>query len=491
MRVSIILALLALPTPALGDAGFAGVGDLSGGAVASEAFGISGDGTVVVGQSDSANGPEAFRYTVDGGIEGLGDLPGVVFESAALDASSDGGVIVGGGSTVTSGLAFRWTEATGMVGIGSFAFPNPTSLLARGVSGDGSLVVGDLVADIGCDFTWTDATGVVRTCAGDELQHQAVADDGTVLGYAFNALGSFDHWAMRDFDTVPVVGNPFVNILRASLEGSNADASVLVGQAFAPFSLDRTEAIRWENSVETFLGTLGGSRSLADDVSADGSLVVGWADTASERAAFLWDATDGMRSLEDELELEFGLDLSGWTLEEARAISDDGNVVVGIGTNPSGDREGWIAVFETACSNGVDDDGDGVADAADFGCDDPSDLSERTPVVACDDGLDNDGDGLADFGEDPGCKSALFNLEAPVCQNGVDDDGDSRIDFDGGASANGGVPLALPDLQCNVPWRARETASSGCGLGGGALAGPLLGTLVFRGTRRHWRRKST
>jgi hypothetical protein len=40
-----------------------------------------------------------------------------------------------------------------------------------------------------------------------------------------------------------------------------------------------------------------------------------------------------------------GLDLTGWTLEFARAISDDGTVIAGYGLNPQGGTEAWIAII--------------------------------------------------------------------------------------------------------------------------------------------------
>ena len=46
------------------------------------------------------------------------------------------------------------------------------------------------------------------------------------------------------------------------------------------------------------------------------------------------------------------------------------------------------------CSNGLDDDGDGLIDLDDPGCDDADDPSEKSPDLTCDDGEDNDGDGL-------------------------------------------------------------------------------------------------
>jgi hypothetical protein len=41
--------------------------------------------------------------------------------------------------------------------------------------------------------------------------------------------------------------------------------------------------------------------------------------------------------------VNLGANLTGWTLTEATGISDDGQVIVGWGTNPSGDQEAWRA----------------------------------------------------------------------------------------------------------------------------------------------------
>ncbi len=63
-----------------------------------------------------------------------------------------------------------------------------------------------------------------------------------------------------------------------------------------------------------------------------------------------------------------------------------------------------------ACSNGVDDDGDGKIDyPADPGCTGVTDTNEyNAPPVsyACSNGVDDDGDGKTDYPADPGCTSA-------------------------------------------------------------------------------------
>lgn len=75
--VGLCLVILALSSafatrPALaGVVGFQGLGDLPGGNIFSQAAGVSADGSVVVGQSNSASGGEAFRWTAGGGMVGL------------------------------------------------------------------------------------------------------------------------------------------------------------------------------------------------------------------------------------------------------------------------------------------------------------------------------------------------------------------------------------------------------------------------------------
>ncbi len=147
--------------------------------------------------------------------------------------------------------------------------------------------------------------------------------------------------------------------------------------------------------------------------------------------------------------------------------------------------EALVAVIPD-CSNGIDDDGDGLTDLEDSGCLDASDPSEKTPDLACDDGADNDGDGLVDFPEDPGCIHPAATFEDPKCQDGIDNDGDGKIDYDAGLAANGFADPAGPDPQCGTPWQNSEAASSyRCGLGAelAFLLPPLFWLLTRRGRR--------
>ncbi|MCB9681082.1 MAG: hypothetical protein H6733_06375 [Alphaproteobacteria bacterium] len=66
-----------------------------------------------------------------------------------------------------------------------------------------------------------------------------------------------------------------------------------------------------------------------------------------------------------------------------------------------------------ACSDGVDNDGDGLTDTADLGCISGADTSEWSHVDRCDDGQDDDHDGLLDAA-DPDCDAGDFTLTAPT-----------------------------------------------------------------------------
>ena len=103
--------------------------------------------------------------------------------------------------------------------------------------------------------------------------------------------------------------------------------------------------------------------------------------------------------------------------------------------NPA-DRDETDPAAPAACSNSNDDDQDGYTDfPADPGCGSEFDDNEANPAIdpLCNDGIDNDRDGLVDE-QDPGCTSVADPqeqdpAERPACANGLDDDNDGVVDF--------------------------------------------------------------
>lgn len=82
-----------------------------------------------------------------------------------------------------------------------------------------------------------------------------------------------------------------------------------------------------------------------------------------------------------------------------------------VGTDPHD-----AASVSSACSDGIDNDGDGNVDTADAGCGDSSGTTEQP---GCDDGIDGDGDGLVDL-DDPGCAGRADFYETPCASHLVD-----------------------------------------------------------------------
>ena len=123
--------------------------------------------------------------------------------------------------------------------------------------------------------------------------------------------------------------------------GVSADGSVIVGFGSG---LGRT-SFRWTaaTGVVDLERPPGWSFNRAWAVSADGSVVVGDAHIGN-MVPVLWDESHGWRSLVDVLvELGLGPEMAGWNLEQATAVSADGLTVVGLGFNPAGNAEAWMA----------------------------------------------------------------------------------------------------------------------------------------------------
>ena len=99
-----------------------GLGDLATGSNMSIVRGVSADGSVVAGVSNTSGGDRPFRWTAGGGFVNLGKLVGGNGHARALGISGNGSVIVGESGSTFAGIgsleAFRWSQADGIVGLG-------------------------------------------------------------------------------------------------------------------------------------------------------------------------------------------------------------------------------------------------------------------------------------------------------------------------------------------------------------------------------------
>ena len=146
------------------------------GMLASSAWGVSSDGSVVVGGNDGASGSKAFRWTSGDGMVGLDASNSY---SWAYDVNSDGSVVVG----VSEGKAFRWTSGNGLVGLGTV--PDDSYSSAYGISSNGSVIVGySGSASVNEAFRWTSGSGMVGLGAlpgYNDSRAYGVSGEGSVV----------------------------------------------------------------------------------------------------------------------------------------------------------------------------------------------------------------------------------------------------------------------------------------------------------------------
>jgi probable HAF family extracellular repeat protein len=195
--------------------------------------------------------------------------------------SADGNVVVG---TSAGGGAFRWTPGGGLESIGGFR--------ASDVSEDGTVIVGVVIED------------------GLERAASWTAADG------WRTLGD-------------MAGGESCDALLSSSWGTNEDGSIVVGLGWV--ATCRANAFRWDagTGIVDLGSTVDGRSSRANDVAADGSIIIGWQDQATGfRQGASW--VDGVQSL--------FVDGNGDPVGEAQASTPDGSVIVGGSTFAS---EAW------------------------------------------------------------------------------------------------------------------------------------------------------
>lgn len=250
------------------------------------ATGINTDGSVVVGWSYYETGSterRAFRWLEGGNFGGsnpqmqdLGVFSGGTGASEARDVNAAGNVVVGIVGESSSPRAFRWVEGgtAGSAGnpemqdLGSLRTDNGGLADTQAVNADGTVVVGASQDDAGglLAYRWTEG-GTEGSAVNPEMQSLGtLTDDGSGFSYAY---------------------------------GVNDDGTVVVG--YGTTDSGDAQAFRWvedsdagvaANPQMEGLGSLrsdGTGISRAWDVSADGSVVVGEAETDDGTIrAFIW-----------------------------------------------------------------------------------------------------------------------------------------------------------------------------------------------------------
>jgi probable HAF family extracellular repeat protein len=299
------------------------LGVLSG-ADFSDAYGISADGSTIVGSSGAGNlylstNTRAFKYSngamIDIGTLALGD------HSIATAISSDGSTIVGL-SNITSGgttyHAFKYDGIT-MTDLGTLG---GTSSFANATSSDGSIIVGDsqITGDSAFRaFKYANGTMTdLGTLGGTSSSAEGISANGSVIVGGSDTAGNTSYRAFKyangTMTDLGTLGGSTSNAYAVS-----ADGSVIVGVADTTGDTSY-RAFKYEGTTMTDLGTLGGRYSTAYAVSADGSVIVGVADTAETAVYRAFKYANGTMT---------DLGTLGGDISYAYAVSADGTTIAG------------------------------------------------------------------------------------------------------------------------------------------------------------------
>jgi uncharacterized membrane protein len=344
------------------------IGDLPGGGFYSQLHAISTDGSLAVG--DSIVGGSGFSQITapciysDAGLFSLGQLGTSSGRAINADGTAITGVCDFGSFDPRGTQAFLWTPSTGIMLLGDLdggVSVVPRSF-GRAISGNGLMIAGIGESASGTEAFRYDVSAGTFTPLGSLAASPfgswayGISGDGNVIvGLSLNAQGQQEpvRWTSAGLQAMGFLPGATGVTPAGAAYAASADGSVIVGQSRSIASGQGGEAFRWTAAAGMQpLGDLPGGafQSWAYACTADGSVIVGRASVqgtcgpfgcGSFGQAFIWDAQNGMQNLTQMLTTA-GIDLTGWRLEEARGISGNGRVIVGVGVNPQGQTEGWI-----------------------------------------------------------------------------------------------------------------------------------------------------
>jgi hypothetical protein len=366
--MSLVVAPAVRATPS-----FQFLGDLPGGAVYSHPRGTSFDASYIVGDSSSTNSGtnvnsrlEAFLWDeATGTMLGLGSLLGAGgFNSSAAGVSDNGNVVVGYSQTSTFVTTFgprldpfRWTRSGGMVKVGNVDIPNTHGLIAAtAVTTDGSKLCG-LVISTDSDFSprnpfdrgFTWSVGAADVTFLNDMPAQSSANAMNRAGTAIVGLVSSSGAPTNLFRKIGAGGLEDLGVFGTSLvpAGVSADGKTIVGQYTHDGSV-----------IGSFIWTEGGNPKFKE-LNPTGGGTVGISSSGrvvAERTGGLYLDQAGPIDIREILANAGVVDLrslSAPSTFEVSGLSANGMVV--IGSLIDGDRKAWRVRLTDCDGNGLPD----------------------------------------------------------------------------------------------------------------------------------------
>lgn len=308
------------------------------------------DRSQIAGEGTAPNGQQhAFLWTPSGGMQVLPITTAANYGSNIANVSADGSVLVGHEpNSVTPNLdvPIQIVNGGSVQALPLLAGANQGD--ANGVSSNGS-VIGGVVSGPGFEraVRWVGgaAQNLGLLASGTYSAGRGISGDGNVVvGYG-DASGSTEQ-ALRWTSAGGMQGLAFLagGTNKSYASGASGDGSVIVGAAFNSAG---QQAVRWVNGgTPQALGNVPGTTSsYGSAVTSLGDVIVGnsLGSSGGIVAAFVWDQARGMRTLQSVLLSEYGVDFTGWTLNNVNSISAAGDAVCGSGIDPSGNTQAWVA----------------------------------------------------------------------------------------------------------------------------------------------------
>jgi uncharacterized membrane protein len=171
--------------------------------------------------------------------------------------------------------------------------------------------------------------------AGQTFPAGVSADGATIVGNGYDENGFLAAWKWTAGDRFRRLNQTADS--SSAAQGISADGTVIVG--YAGVGGD-PRAVRWQASngaqQDIPMGSLTYTAAVAANSNA--SVIIG----SCFQSSWIWDAAHGTRVLIDVLK-DLGANVTPWTELRVHAISSDGTVIVGGGFNGEVAIQGFIA----------------------------------------------------------------------------------------------------------------------------------------------------
>lgn len=323
----------------------------------SQVNGISEDGSTVIGISSRVDdsSPSCFRWSPGGPLIGLPDLASGPNAAEVFGVSANGSRVVGTGTIALQpsgevvNRPVRWTGSTP----GSLPpVSGGRGATGNGISGDGLVVVGSTAIQGSTPLRavrWVGTTPEMFTYTSGPFAGNAVGGAGIGANWDGSVVAGREggtNWIWRQG-----VGAATLTLPDAYMSGTLTDLSP-DGNAtlfhLRPWSGEGFLAGVMVNGVVTEMARLPGSTGMyGATMTADYTTVAGVASTTFGERAVLMRA-DGAVLMKSVLE-DAGLDLTGWTLTSC-TVSADGQAFAGSGVGPDGRTQAWYATIPAPAS---------------------------------------------------------------------------------------------------------------------------------------------